>query len=199
MPPVAAAPRPPTEGPNIALGKTPSARPLRRNRRWGLEDVEDYNGFEAAIIADFNAEIAVERELVLRLASLLWRLRRATSIETEIFQIQAEILHERRLGQSLIYLKLGAAHISDVANIEEGHGDGHPASRAATRLISTMPGQPRLRRILPEIWLTASSDSSTWTVRPSNISGATSGRFRAKSRKRYFFFEGKKRRLRAGQ
>jgi hypothetical protein len=86
---------------------------------------------------------------------------------------------------------LGAAHISDVANIEEGHGDGHPASRAATRLISTMPGQPRLRRILPEIWLTASSDSSTWTVRPSNISGATSGRFRAKSRKRYFFFEGK--------
>jgi hypothetical protein len=89
-------PAAPTEGPNIALGKTPSARPLRRNRRWGLEDVEDYKGFEAAIIADFNAETAVERELVLRLASLLWRLRRATSIETEIFQIQAEILHERR-------------------------------------------------------------------------------------------------------
>jgi hypothetical protein len=36
----------------------------------GLEDGEDYRGFEAAIIADYDAETAVERELVLRLASL---------------------------------------------------------------------------------------------------------------------------------
>jgi hypothetical protein len=42
----------------------------------GLEDGEDYRRFEAAIIADYDAETAVERELVLRLASLLWRLRR---------------------------------------------------------------------------------------------------------------------------
>jgi hypothetical protein len=33
--------------------------------------------FEAAIIADYDAQPPVERELVLRLASLLWRLRRA--------------------------------------------------------------------------------------------------------------------------
>ena len=44
-----------------------------------LEDAEDYKAFEAAIIADYDAESAVERELVLRLASLLWRLRRATT------------------------------------------------------------------------------------------------------------------------
>ena len=31
----------------------------------------------------------VERELVLRLASLLWRVRRASAIETDLFQIQA--------------------------------------------------------------------------------------------------------------
>jgi hypothetical protein len=31
-------------------------------------------GFKAAIIADYDAETAVERELVLRVASLLWRL-----------------------------------------------------------------------------------------------------------------------------
>ena len=37
-----------------------------------LEDAEDYKAFEAAIIADYDAESAVERELVLRLASLLW-------------------------------------------------------------------------------------------------------------------------------
>jgi hypothetical protein len=61
----------------------------------GLEDSEDYRGFEAAIIADYNAETAVERELVLRLASLLWRLRRIIAIETDLFQIQAEILRSR--------------------------------------------------------------------------------------------------------
>jgi hypothetical protein len=62
----------------------------------GLEDSEDYRGFEAAVIADYDAETAVERELVLRLASLLWRLRRIIAIETDLFQIQAEILRDRR-------------------------------------------------------------------------------------------------------
>ena len=62
-----------------------------------LEDADDYKAFEAAIIADYDAESAVERELVLRLASLLWRLRRATTMETGLFHIQAEQLME--LGQ----------------------------------------------------------------------------------------------------
>jgi hypothetical protein len=53
-----------------------------------LEDAEDYQAFEAAIIADYDAQSTVERELVLRLASLLWRLRRAT-IGTGLFEIQA--------------------------------------------------------------------------------------------------------------
>jgi hypothetical protein len=56
----------------------------------------DYHGFEAAIITDYDAETAVERELVLRLASLLWRLRRIIAIETDLFAIQAEILRDRR-------------------------------------------------------------------------------------------------------
>ena len=62
----------------------------------GLEDGEDYRDFEAAIIADYEAETAIERELVLRLASLLWRLRRIIAIETDLFAIQGEILHDRR-------------------------------------------------------------------------------------------------------
>jgi hypothetical protein len=55
-----------------------------------LEDAEDYKAFEAAIIADYRAETAVARELVLRLASLLWRLRRATAIETDLLELEAE-------------------------------------------------------------------------------------------------------------
>src|SRR5438046_538184 len=61
-----------------------------------VEDIEDYRAFEAAVIADYDAQTAVERELVLRLASLLWRLRRATAIETDLLRIQAEILQGRR-------------------------------------------------------------------------------------------------------
>src|SRR6267154_1619793 len=88
-------------GPNTDEGK----RRSRRNAiRHGLcaetvietvEDIEDYRSFEAAVIADYDAETAVARELVLRLASLLWRLRRATAIETDLFEIQAEVLRER--------------------------------------------------------------------------------------------------------
>ena len=57
-----------------------------------LEDAEDYAAFELAVTADYDAQSAVERELVLRLASLLWRLRRATAIESGLFEIQARQL-----------------------------------------------------------------------------------------------------------
>jgi hypothetical protein len=61
-----------------------------------LEDADDYQAFEAAIIADYDAQSAVERELVLRLASLLWRIRRATTMETGLFAIQAKHVLEYR-------------------------------------------------------------------------------------------------------
>jgi hypothetical protein len=54
-----------------------------------LEDAEDYAAFESAVIADYNAETAVQRELVLRLASILWRLRRSTAIESALFDAMA--------------------------------------------------------------------------------------------------------------
>jgi hypothetical protein len=56
-----------------------------------IEDKDDYRAFEMAVTADYDAESAVERELVLQLASLLWRLRRAISIETGLLQIQIEV------------------------------------------------------------------------------------------------------------
>src|SRR6516164_4036127 len=66
-----------------------------------LEDAEDYRAFEAAVTADYDAQSAVERELVLRLASLLWRLRRATTIETGLFEIQADHLSDFRKAQQI--------------------------------------------------------------------------------------------------
>ena len=85
-----------------------------------LEDAEDYKAFEAAIIADYDVQSAVERELVLRLASLLWRLRRATTMETGLFDIQADQLREIRQdrqiqpeAQEIICARLGRAHSAD--------------------------------------------------------------------------------------
>ena len=77
-------------GPNTEAGKERSRRNAVRHGLCaetvvaGIESIEDYSAFEASVIADYEAQTAVERELVLRLASLLWRLRRATSIETEL-------------------------------------------------------------------------------------------------------------------
>ena len=88
-------------GPRTEEGKQASRRNALRHGLTaetvieGLEDSEAYRGFEAAIIADYDAQTAVERELVLRLASLLWRLRRIISIETDLIQIQAEIRRSR--------------------------------------------------------------------------------------------------------
>jgi hypothetical protein len=79
-------------GPTTPEGKERSRRNALRHGLTAetviaaLEDAEDYQAFEAAVIADYDAESAVERELVLRLASVLWRLRRATGIETAMFE-----------------------------------------------------------------------------------------------------------------
>ena len=78
-------------GPRSEAGKQRSSRNAVRHGLTAetviepLEDAEDYAAFEEAIAASFDPETAVERELILRLASLLWRLRRATSIETALF------------------------------------------------------------------------------------------------------------------
>jgi hypothetical protein len=99
-------------GPRTEEGKRTSRRNALRHGLTaetvieGLEDGEDYRGFEAAIIADYDAETAVERELVLRLASLLWRLRRIIAIETDLFRIQAEILRDRRNEMTTVQSKL---------------------------------------------------------------------------------------------
>src|ERR1700752_2079877 len=64
-----------------------------------LEDSEDYAAFEMAVTADYDAQSSVERDFVLRLASLLWRLRRATAIESGLFKIQAKHLLHFRQGR----------------------------------------------------------------------------------------------------
>jgi hypothetical protein len=85
-------------GPRSANGKQQSRRNALKHGLTAetviepLENSEAYQTFEAAIVAEYLPQTPVERELVHRLASLFWRLRRATSIETGLLRMQGEIL-----------------------------------------------------------------------------------------------------------
>jgi hypothetical protein len=142
-----------------------------------LEDAKDYKAFEAAIIADYDVQSAVERELVLRLASLLWRLRRATTMETGLFEIQANSLCEFRQGretqpksQDIIYARFGPVDSADadpdhpshsITNGTEAQPSSGPKSvDAATELarcflrLANLPSYPldRLSRYEALLW-----------------------------------------------
>ena len=113
-------------GPKTDAGKKQSRRNAVRHGLTAetvvglLEDAEDYRQFEAAVIADYDAQSAVERELVLRLASLLWRLRRTTTLETGLFEIQAEHLREYRQNRHLLSdSRDGMDALSELTSVSE--------------------------------------------------------------------------------
>src|SRR5437870_6307281 len=94
-----------------------------------LEDAEDYAAFEMAVTGDYDAQTAVERELVLRLASLLWRLRRAAIMETGLFEMQADQLSEFRQARQvhpdarkIVYAMFARANPIDADPDRASHG-----------------------------------------------------------------------------
>src|SRR5215471_15522741 len=90
------------------LGIDPQGKRRRsRSRAWrdgladqtvvqGLEDVRSYRAFERALIGSVDPRSVLELALAHRLASLLWRLRRASAIETGLFETQGEFLLAQR-------------------------------------------------------------------------------------------------------
>jgi len=114
-----------------------------------LEDAEDYKAFELAITADYDAQSAVERELVLRLASLLWRLRRATTVETGLFEIQADHLNDFRkthlsspASREIVYALFNANSQQQTAS----QGNATETSPAARLISAEGPVAPELAR-----------------------------------------------------
>src|SRR4030095_8344878 len=65
-----------------------------------LEDAADYKAFERAIKSDYSPQTAIEGQLVSRLASLLWRLRRAGVVESGLLNMQAETIQGPRLRRT---------------------------------------------------------------------------------------------------
>jgi hypothetical protein len=62
-----------------------------------IEDPQEFEDFAAGIRADYQPVSTIEHELVARLASLFWRLRRSTLIETNLFQLQGRLAMEQKL------------------------------------------------------------------------------------------------------
>lgn len=112
-----------------------------------LEDAGDYQAFEAAIIADYDAQSAVERELVLRLASTLWRLRRATAMETGLFEIEAD--HMLAAGQA--QTQLPASEVVYAMFRSDDRGDGGTAAapplKTHTGAASSKPRSPEQKEL----------------------------------------------------
>src|SRR5262245_48524668 len=112
-----------------------------------LEDAEDYKAFEASITADYDAQSAVERELVLRLASLLWRLRRATTIETGLFEIQADHLRDFRKTR-----QISPASHEIVYALFDANSDRQAGSHDVTNTTDKSPAST-LGQVAPDVEL----------------------------------------------
>ena len=88
-------------GPRTESGKRRSRRNAVRHGLTAetvidtLEDAADYRAFERAIKSDYSPQTAIESQLVSRLASLLWRLRRAVIVESGLLNMQAETFQTR--------------------------------------------------------------------------------------------------------
>jgi hypothetical protein len=96
---------------NLVTVDPQSKRRRSRRRAWrdGLfeqtvvanyEDVRAYRAFERALVGSVDPRTVSELMLAHRLASLLWRLRRASAIETGLFEIQGESLLALRQNPS---------------------------------------------------------------------------------------------------
>jgi hypothetical protein len=91
-------------GPNTQNGKLQSRHNAMRHGLTAatvvtaIEDAKEFERFETAIRADYQPASTIEHELVARLDSLLWRLRRASLIETNLFQLQGRLAMEQKLG-----------------------------------------------------------------------------------------------------
>jgi hypothetical protein len=88
-------------GPRTESGKRRSRRNAIRHGLTAemvidtLEDAADYRAFERAIKSDYSPQTAIEVQLASRLASLLWRLRRAVIIESGLLSIQAKKISDQ--------------------------------------------------------------------------------------------------------
>ncbi len=65
-----------------------------------FEDDAEFRAFYHSIASGYSIRSATDREIVHRLAALLWRLRRAHAVETGLLSIQAKLQRDIRLSNA---------------------------------------------------------------------------------------------------
>jgi hypothetical protein len=99
------------DGSNLVGIDPQSKRRRSRRRAWregladqtavrNLEDARAYRALERALVGSIDPRSVIELALVHRLASLMWRLHRASAIETGLFEMQGELLLAARQAPS---------------------------------------------------------------------------------------------------
>jgi hypothetical protein len=103
-----------------------------------LENVRSYRAFERALVGSVDPRSVLELALVHRLASLLWRLRRASAIQTGLFEMHAEPRLARRQDRSRGPGQPGTLQTPTQANGHKGRDDP-PASGQESPSMSMRP------------------------------------------------------------
>jgi len=160
-----------------------SKRRRSRRRAWrdgladqtvvrNVEDVRSYRAFERALVGSIDPRSVIELELVHRLASLLWRLRRASAIETGLFEIQGEFLHACRsrsgCGSTQPATLQTPTRANGSKNVHRSNG-GYPSADGdqASPLSSThpLPQRPSYSRAMAQCFLRLSNLDPTLLAR----------------------------------
>jgi hypothetical protein len=128
----------------------------------GIEEAADYDAFESEIVTEYDPKSVVERELTYRLASLLWRLRRSTLIETGLLQIGSQPPQGRDEGveyfsdvqlPATITRWFGAkAKAGQSDHRKCGHGDHQQVMAHCFLQVAEMGGLERIGRYEASLW-----------------------------------------------
>ena len=134
-----------------------SKRRRSRRHRWrdgladqtvvnNLEGVRSYQAFERVLIGSADPRSVIELELVHRLASLLWRLRRACAIETGLLELQGDLVPARREDPSRARRQPGAPTTQANGHSKGPGPNGRDAPTAGDQeRLSTSLHPPRAR------------------------------------------------------
>src|SRR5262249_12786628 len=109
-----------------------------------------YRAFERTLVGSVDPRSVIELALGYRLANLLWRLRRASAIETGLFEIQGEFLLAQR--QSSAREQPGAvqtARVNGHGKMLGSNGPHEPPAGDRESLSTSMHSTARTRLEVP--------------------------------------------------
>jgi hypothetical protein len=98
----------------------------------GDEDPQDFEALRTELLRDFEPGTRIEYELIDRLASLLWRIRRIPGLEAAL----AKIREQDSRSRSRPILRPRQGRLTDIASMKSPAADSKPPA-ATMRMSST--------------------------------------------------------------